>query len=71
MTALLFAPRDPRCPECKDNGKCAECNGTGINVHINETEPKCRNCSGTGVCPMCEGRYSDLTGTPANLGLND
>ena len=51
--------KDPRCPECKDDGKCVQCNGTGINIHINEAEPKCSNCAGTGICPTCECRWSE------------
>jgi len=54
MTALLF-PSDPRCSQCKGDGKCIECDGTGTNRHLNEADPKCRNCSGKGVCPSCKG----------------
>ena len=50
-----FLLKDPRCSQCKDSGKCPQCDGTGINRHFNETEPKCRSCSGTGVCPECNG----------------
>jgi hypothetical protein len=60
MTALLFSS-DPRCPQCKDDGKCSECNGTGVNARLNEDDPKCRNCRGTGKCPACEGRGRAFT----------
>ena len=43
------------CPNCHGNKKCAECGGTGINTHLNESEPDCRFCSGTGVCSACNG----------------
>lgn len=54
MTALLF-PSDPRCPQCKDDGECVACDGTGVNTHLNQDEPKCLNCMGTGKCPACKG----------------
>jgi len=71
MSALLFAS-DPRCPQCKDSGKCIECDGTGINTHLNENEPKCKNCSGTGECPSCdgEGRFLTPPSEVQNLGVN-
>ena len=43
------------CSACHGNKKCADCDGTGTNPHLNESEPKCRACSGTGVCAVCEG----------------
>jgi hypothetical protein len=52
----LFVPSDPRCPQCKNSGKCVECDGTGVNTHLNEDESKCGNCAGTGNCPACNGR---------------
>src|ERR1017187_10234312 len=47
--------RDPRCDECRGDGRCAECFGTGTNVHLNESEPKCKRCAGAGTCPACKG----------------
>jgi DnaJ-class molecular chaperone len=55
------------CPNCagdifslSDAGKCAHCNGTGINTRINSPEPKCPYCRGTGVCASCRGTgYAD------------
>jgi hypothetical protein len=44
-----------RCVDCRGNGKCSMCKGTGVNIHLNEAEPKCQKCSGTGVCPTCQG----------------
>ena len=41
-------PINPFCEQCKGNGKCVKCDGTGVNTHLNETEPKRLNCSGTG-----------------------
>jgi hypothetical protein len=43
------------CSACHGSKKCVECDGTGINPHLNESEPKCQACSGTGVCSMCNG----------------
>ena len=54
-----------RCPDCADglfegNGKCARCDGTGVNPHLNSAEPKCPHCRGTGACPTCNGTgYTD------------
>ena len=56
-----------RCSACEGGGKCAECDGTGINVHLNEAEPKCRNCSGTGTCPTCRGTGRVLVHLPEAL----
>ncbi len=44
-----------QCTFCEGSGKCEECHGTGINPHLNSSEPKCSHCSGIGVCPECEG----------------
>ena len=61
------------CPYCHGDGKCADCNGTGTNTHLNESEPKCRECSGTGVCPNCNGSGSARAFPPeiVDLGLNN
>ena len=63
-------PGRPRCPACAgdlfslgDAGKCAQCNGTGINTQLNSAEPKCPYCKGTGVCATCHG-----TGVPDGWG---
>ena len=48
-----------RCMDCDHElllgGRCADCHGTGLNVHLNSDDPKCRSCGGTGVCPTCHG----------------
>lgn len=49
-----------RCPDCAGgvligNGKCSQCNGTGINTQLDAEQPKCPWCKGTGVCATCEG----------------
>lgn len=44
-----------KCLDCGGDGKCRECFGSGVNVHLDEDEPKCRTCRGTGVCPTCKG----------------
>ena len=43
------------CVDCRGDGKCPECDGTGVNTHLNEAEPKCSRCSGTGKCLACGG----------------
>jgi hypothetical protein len=43
------------CGSCHGERKCAKCDGTGTNTHLNETQPKCQDCSGSGVCRSCEG----------------
>jgi hypothetical protein len=60
---------DTRCRACWGDRKCAECSGTGTNVHLNESEPKCRNCSGTGVCPRCGGTGSTVSRGPEIIDL--
>jgi len=66
-----MTPRDA-CVDCRGDGKCSECNGTGINVHLNHDEAKCRHCSGTGICPKCggSGRGVVLPLEILDLGLN-
>ena len=54
LPKVLSLRRDS-CVFCHGDGKCSECSGTGVNTHLNETEPKCQNCAGTGVCPNCQG----------------
>jgi hypothetical protein len=55
-----------RCSRCDrpGNGRCATCQGTGQNLHLNAFEPKCDRCAGTGACKFCDGsgypRSSDL-----------
>ncbi len=49
-----------RCPDCnggflQGDGKCAQCNGTGINTQLNSAQPKCPYCKGTGICASCGG----------------
>ena len=60
------------CTACFGNGRCAQCDGSGINVHLNEDQPKCRNCSGTGVCPTCNGTGAWMVPPPEiiDLGLD-
>ena len=50
---MLFSRN--KCDTCHGEGKCPECFGSGVNVHLDEDEPKCRKCSGTGKCQVCEG----------------
>jgi len=61
------------CSVCHGDGKCAECNGTGINKHFNQDQPKCQNCGGSGVCQECGGTGSALRigSVILDLGLND
>jgi DnaJ-class molecular chaperone len=52
--------RSGRCPDCAEgafvgNGRCSQCNGTGINTRLDSDEPKCPACDGTGVCGTCRG----------------
>jgi DnaJ-class molecular chaperone len=60
------------CSDCNGDGKCRECFGSGVNVHVNEEEAKCRHCSGTGVCPVCKGsgRAFELEPEILDLKLN-
>jgi hypothetical protein len=60
-----------RCPDCCSDvlflaniGKCIECSGTGINIHLNSDQPACPNCGGTGVCPSCRGTGLLRPGNP-------
>jgi hypothetical protein len=50
---MLFSRN--KCDTCGGDGKCPECFGSGVNIHLDEDEPKCRKCAGTGKCPVCEG----------------
>jgi len=61
------------CTSCFGDGRCAQCDGSGINTHLNENDPKCRNCSGTGVCPACNGTGAWMAHPPEiiDLGLSD
>jgi len=65
-----------RCTGCAGgwltgNGKCAQCDGTGVNPQLDSAQPKCPNCGGSGVCPSCGG--SGIPGgdpaDPIDLGL--
>ena len=55
--------RRPRCSDCHGSGRCLECEGTGVNLHLNQPEPNCRGCHGTGKCSSCLG-----TGLPTPTG---
>lgn len=44
-----------RCVDCHGSGRCSQCFGSGVNVHLNEVEPRCRPCYGTGLCDACDG----------------
>ena len=61
------------CTACFGNGRCAQCDGSGINSRRNEDQPKCCNCSGTGVCPACNGTSAWMVPPPEiiDLGLSD
>ena len=50
---MLFSRN--KCDTCHGDGKCPECFGSGVNVHLDEDEPKCRKCGGSGQCPLCQG----------------
>jgi nitrogen fixation-related uncharacterized protein len=43
------------CGECRGAGGCRKCDGSGVNLHLNDAEPKCRTCEGTGRCYRCGG----------------
>ena len=60
------------CIACHGTGKCADCDGSGINTHWNQREPKCRSCAGSGTCSDCQGtgRYYQLPPTIQDLGLD-
>ncbi|MGA9643038.1 MAG: hypothetical protein WBQ72_16695 [Terriglobales bacterium] len=58
-----------RCTACFGDGKCAQCDGSGINVHLNEEQAKCRSCSGTGVCPTCNGTGAWMVPPPEIIDL--
>jgi hypothetical protein len=49
-----------RCPDCAEgfftgNGKCAQCNGTGINTQLDSAQRECPYYNGSGVCATCGG----------------
>ncbi len=72
LLKVLTAKRNS-CVYCLGDGKCSECNGTGVNMHLNDDEPKCRSCGGTGICPNCGGSGSSYC-SPAviqDLGLGN
>ena len=52
--------RRGKCPDCAGgfltgNGKCGQCNGTGVNTQVSSAQPKCPYCHGTGICATCGG----------------
>ena len=54
--------KERRCYDCKGEGKCPGCKGSGDTVRVgfdnnNETRP-CRKCKGEGRCPKCGGEGS-------------
>ncbi|HJZ99387.1 MAG TPA: hypothetical protein VKE70_22905 [Candidatus Solibacter sp.] len=56
-----------RCQDCAGgfltgDGKCGQCNGTGVNTQLDSAQPKCPYCKGTGVCATCggSGHYDPL-----------
>jgi DnaJ-class molecular chaperone len=52
---VISEPFPPICTKCHGSGKCPECFGSGVNVHLNQDEPNNTKCSGSGVCPECGG----------------
>lgn len=52
------------CAFCSGSGKCEECNGTGINPHLNSSDASCPHCSGSGKCPECNGAGLSPLGRP-------
>jgi len=52
--------RRGRCPDCAEgvwegNGRCRQCNGTGVNTQFDSEQAQCPYCKGTGVCGTCRG----------------
>ncbi len=43
------------CTKCGGTGECAECFGSGVNVHLNSEENECRSCHGKRKCVDCAG----------------
>lgn len=51
---------DPQmdCPECKGDGRCTKCHGTGKTTCMEcrgKGKTRCNNCGGTGTCRRCGG----------------
>lgn len=65
----MMVSREDACGSCHGDGKCAECFGSGTNVHLNSDQPKCQNCAGTGTCPACNGSGSVYNRGPEILDL--
>jgi hypothetical protein len=57
-----------QCECCEGSGKCVECDGTGINPHLNSTTPKCPNCRGSAICPNCKGTAKSAIARPLYRG---
>ena len=55
------------CTSCFGNGRCAQCDGSGIDPRRNEDQRKCRNCAGTGVCQTCNGTGAWMQPPPKYL----
>lgn len=36
--------------KCGGTGECAECYGSGVNVHLNSEDNECPSCHGTRKC---------------------
>lgn len=72
---IVKMPGNPDCPTCRESserGRCHDCDGSGVNVHVNAPDPKCPECGGTGICPVCQGsglRYNSPVKI-LDLGLN-
>ena len=60
MASVFMNMRRGRCPDCNEgllqgDGKCGQCNGTGVNTQLDSDQPQCPYCRGTGVCATCGG----------------
>ncbi len=69
---MIIGAEDQLCGECRGDGKCPDCYGSGTNTHLNQSEPSCQRCSGIGKCPSClgTGQRSLISSGIQELGLN-
>lgn len=58
LARIQAAIRNVTCPECKGEGSCAACNGSGMVVGVIGDEERaytCGTCDGDGFCSFCSG----------------